>query len=91
MVERRTALIQKDPTKGNAVGNYRPIACLNFLGKLLTGMIIDKLYEHLENQKLLPEEQKDCRRRSRSTKDQLLIDKVVIKNRKRRKTNLIMV
>ena len=25
-VESRTVLIQKDPTKGNVVGNYRPIA-----------------------------------------------------------------
>ena len=24
-----TVLIQKDPTKGNAVGNYRLIACYN--------------------------------------------------------------
>ena len=90
MVESRTVHIQKDPTKGNAVSNYRPIACLNLLWKLLTGIITDKLYEHLKNQELLPEEQIGCRRRSRDTKDQLLIDKAVIKNCKRRKTNLNM-
>ena len=38
----------------------------------------------------MPEEQKGCRRRSHDTKDQLLIDKAVIKNWKRRKTNLNM-
>ena len=81
-------LIQKDPTKDNAVGNYRPIACLNVLWKLLTGIITDKLYEHLDNQNLFPEEQKGCRQRSHGTKDQLLIDKAVIKNCKRTKTNL---
>ena len=38
----------------------------------------------------MPEKQKGCRRTSRGTKDQLLIDKAVIKNCKRRKTNLNM-
>ena len=55
MVENRTVLIQKDPTKGNSVGNYIPIACLNLLWKLLTGVTTDNLYEHLENQDLLPD------------------------------------
>ena len=31
MVESRTVLIQKGARKGNAVGNYRQIACLNHL------------------------------------------------------------
>ena len=47
-----------------------------------------KLYQHLENENLLLEEQKGCRHASRGNKDQLLIDKAVIKNCKRRKTNL---
>ena len=56
-----TVLIQKDPTKGNAIGNYRPIACLNLLWKQLTGITTDKLYESLENQHLLPEEKNGYR------------------------------
>ena len=72
MVESHTVLIQKDLTKGNAVANYRPIECLNLLWKLLTGIITDKLNEHLENKDLFPEEQKGCRRRSRDTNDQSL-------------------
>ena len=90
MVESSTVLIHKDPTKGNAVGNYRPIACLNLLWKLLTGIKTDKLYEYLEDQDLSPEEQKSCRHRSRGTNDQLVINKAVIKNCKRRKANLNM-
>ena len=86
----RTILIQKYPAKGNAVGNYRPIACLNLLWKFKTGIIADKLYQHLENEILLLEEQKGSRHDSRGTKDQLLIDKVAIRNYKRRKTNLDM-
>ena len=41
MIESRTVLIQKDPTKGNVVGNYRFIPCLNLLWKLLTVIITD--------------------------------------------------
>ena len=55
MVESGTVLIQKDPTKGNSVGNYIPIACLNLFWKLLTGVTTDNLNEHLENQDLLPD------------------------------------
>ena len=90
LVKSKTVLIQKDPAKGNAVGNYRPIAFLNLLWKLKTSIIADKLYQY-ENENLLLEEQKGCQHASRGTKDQLLIDKDVIRNCKRRKTNLNMV
>ena len=89
MVESRSGLTQEYLTKGNAVGNYRPIACLNLLWKLLSGILTDKLYEHLENQNLLSEEQNGFTQRSHCTKDQLLIDKGVIKNCKSRKNQYI--
>ena len=91
MVESRTVLIQKYVRKENAVGNYRSIACLNLLWKLLTGIINEKFYDHLNQQKLLPEEQKGCQRKARGTKDQLLIDKAVVRNSRKRKTNLNVV
>ena len=56
----------------------------------MTGIFAEEMYDHLETNKLLPEEQKGCRRKSRGTKDQLLIDKMVIKNCKRRMTNLCL-
>ena len=90
LVKSRTALIQKDPAKGNVVGNYRPTACLNLLWKLKAHIIADKLHQHLENENLLLEEQKGFLHASRGTKDQLLIEKAVIRNCKRRKTNLNM-
>ena len=37
---------------------------------------------------MLPEEQKSYRRKSRGRKDQLMIDKMILKNCKRRLTNL---
>ena len=39
---------------------------------------------------LLPDEQKGCRRGGRGTKDQLLIDKMIMKNCKRRQIGLGM-
>ena len=58
VVERRTILAMKDSLKGTEVGNYRPIACLNLILKPLKRIIIDKTYDHLEENRLLPEEQK---------------------------------
>ena len=41
-------------------------------------VIADQIYGHLDQQKLVPEEQKGCRKRSRGTNDLLYIDRVVI-------------
>ena len=87
-VEGRTILVLKDSKNGTEVGNYRPIACLNLIWKLLTGIISDKTYDHLENNKLLLEEQKGSRRKCQGTKDQLAIDRCILQNCKKRKTNL---
>ena len=57
----RTSLLQKDKSKGNVASNYRPITCLPLMWKLLTGVIADQIHAHLDQEKLLPEEQKGCR------------------------------
>ena len=69
--------------------NFRPTTCLPMMWKLLTGML-DEMYKHLDRRKLLLEEKKGSRKDSRGTKDQLLIDKMIIKNCKRRLTGLGM-
>ena len=58
--------------------------------KLLTGVIADQIYEQLDQEKLLPEEQKGCRKGSRGTNDLLYIDRAVIKEVKSRNKNLAM-
>ena len=63
----RTSLLQRDNSKGNVASNYRPITCLPLIWKLLTGVIADQIYAHLDQEKLLPEEQKGCRKGSRFT------------------------
>ena len=85
-----TVLIVKDKAKGNDVTNFRPITCLSLLWKLLTGILSEEIYNHLNYNGLLTLEQKGCRQKSRGTKDQLLIDKMILKNCKRRHTGLAM-
>ena len=90
MTHGRTVLCQKDLQKGNTADNYRPITCLPLMWKLLTGVIAEEMYNYLEREKILPEEQKECRRGSRGTKDQLLIDKTVLKDCRKKHTTLSM-
>ena len=53
-----------------------------------TGVIAEEMYNYLGREKILPEERKGCKRGSLGTKDQLLIDKTVLKYCKKRHTNL---
>ena len=91
LTRRRTSLLQKDKSKGNVASNYRPITCFPLIRKLLTGVIVDQIYVHLDQKKLLPEELNRCRKGSRGTNDLLYIDRAVIKEVKSRNKNLAMV
>ena len=80
MTTGRTVLLLKDKSKGDEGSNYRPITRLPLMCKLLAGVVADEIYSHLEENDLLPEEQKGSCRNSRGTKDQLLTDNAVMKN-----------
>ena len=86
----RTTLIQKDPEKGNAANNYCPITCLPLMWKLLTSVLAEKVYAHLSEKNVLQDEQKGCRKDSRGMKNQLLINKQVLKHCKKHQRNLTM-
>ena len=43
LIEERTILVMKDSNKGTEAENYKPIACLNLIWKLLTGVISEKM------------------------------------------------
>ena len=86
--EGRTLLCVKDVSKGTAVDNFRPITCLPLLWKLFSGVISEDIYNHLIDRNIFPEEQKGCKKKCRGTQDQLIIDKMVLKNCKRRLTNM---
>ena len=74
MTSRRTVLCLKDPKKGNAVDNFRPISCLPLMWKLITEIVSEMMYILIDENEILPVEQKECRRKS---KDELLRDKSI--------------
>ena len=56
----------------------------------MTGVIADQIYAHLDQEKLLPEEDKGRRKESRGTNDLIYIDRAVIKQFKSRNKKLAM-
>ena len=74
MTKGKTTLIQKDPSKGTAPNNYRPITCLPMMWKILTAQIREKIYDSQTNRGLFPDEEKGCRKGSRGTPELLYID-----------------
>ena len=56
--------------------------------KLFSGVITDQIYRHLDQQKLLPEEQEGCSKRYRGTNYLLYIDRELIRDVKSRKKEL---
>ena len=68
--------------------NYRPITCLPTLYKILTSIITDRTYKHLDENELLPMEQKGCKKGSYGCKDQLLINKMILEHCRKMKRNL---
>ena len=88
LVTGRTTLIMKDPNKGPVASNYRPITCLPTTWKLLSGIMADKLIQHLDGNNIMASEQKGIMPGGRGSKTQLLIDKMVCLDSKRRRTNL---
>ena len=83
-------LVIKYSKMSTEVGNYRPIASFSLIWKLLTGIISDQTYDHSEENKLLPEEQKGSRRTCQEKKDELAIERCILQNCKKKKTNLSM-
>ena len=69
MTARKTALLMKNKEKDTIPSNYRPITCLPTTFKLMTVIIAESMLNHLENNGLIPDEQKGNRRKSRGTKD----------------------
>ena len=56
----------------------------------MTGTIAESIYIFLDANDKLPVEQKGCKKKSRGTKDQLLIDKTILQDCRKRHTNLGM-
>ena len=70
--------------------NYRPIACLPTTFKILTSVITDRLYSHLEKEAIMTPEQRGGKEDCYGWKDQLMINNAILVNCKKRKKNLSM-
>ena len=90
MTKGKTTLIQKDPSKGTAPNNYRPITCLPMMWKILTAQIREKIYYSLTIHGLFPGEQKECHKGSRGRAELLYIDQHILNERKTKRKNLGM-
>lgn len=83
-----TYLIPKTHPSQNNPSKYRPITCLPTIYKIMTGIIAEKIYEHLEDNNLIAEEQKGCRKQAQGCKEQLTIDQIITKHAKKHKKDL---
>ena len=89
LTEGTTTLIPKS-AETQLPNKYRPICCLPTTYKLLTAIISERLYTHLNTNNLLSEQQKGCIKDTLGTKDQLLLNKAILENCRKRATNLSM-
>lgn len=76
---------RKDPK------NYCPITCLPTTYKILSAALMNRIYSHLLKNRILPDEQKGCRRVSWGCKDQLFVSKMFVAMPKKLLRNLGMV
>ena len=79
-----TYLIPKNQFTGNPK-NYRPVTCLPKTYKLFTSIISRRVQKCMDNENLLPKEQKGCSSGINVCKDQPLISKVILRECKSRK------
>ena len=86
----RTTLIQKDPNKGTAPNNYRPITCLPMMWKILTAQMREEIYHSLTSRRLSPDEQKGCCKGSRGIAELLYLNKHILDESKTKRKNLAM-
>ena len=83
-----TVFCQKDPSKGNVIDNYRPILYLPLTWKLMAENIAEIIYSFFDVSDKLPVKQKGCKKKSRGSNNQLLIDKTILHDCRKRHTNL---
>ena len=79
-----TFLIRKNENTENPK-NYRPVTCLAATYKLLRSIISRRMQTHMDDENLLPKEQKGSCRGTKGGKDHLLLSKASVQDCKRKK------
>lgn len=70
--------------------NYRPITCLTTMYKLFTTIIASRIGKYVQENRIMPKEQKGCCKGSYGCKDQLIASKLIMDDCRYRKTTLSM-
>jgi len=83
-----TFLIPKNENTENPK-NYRPVTCLPTIYKLMASIKSRRVQKYMDDENLMPKEQKRCCSGLEGYKDQLLISEAILQECKRRK-NLCM-
>jgi len=65
--------------------NYRPVTCLPTIHKLITSITSRHTQKYMDDENLIPKEQKGCCRGSKGCKNQLLISKAILQECKCKK------
>ena len=87
MAKGTTYLLPKTEDTSNPK-NYRPITCLSTTYKALTSILTERTYNYMEQNELFPKEQKGCRRGSYGSKDQLLVNRMILESCHRGRRNM---
>ncbi|KAL0840474.1 hypothetical protein ABMA28_015720 [Loxostege sticticalis] len=83
-----TYMIPKDLSDSSNPAKYRPITCLQTIYKIISSCITSLMYEHIESNQILAEQQKGCRKFSQGCKEQLIIDSVILRQVQKMKSEL---
>ena len=84
IVHGRTVLIPKEGCEGRPE-QFRPITCLNTQYKLLTAILSEVLHSHVNDNGLLPVQQRALMRKHRGCHDALLADQMMTEDARLRK------
>ena len=87
MITSKTILLPKNAETEKAK-NYRPIACLNIIYKLFTGILNIFIEDHCESNNILTVEQAGGKKGSWGCTDQLLINKMILDEVRKFKRNI---
>jgi len=69
--------------------NYRPVTCFSTVYRFMTSIISRRIQKYMDDEKLMPKEQKGCCSGPKGCKDQLLISKAILQECKRREKSCV--
>src|SRR6266550_4391650 len=85
----RVILLPKNEETENPK-NWRPIACLPTIYKILTSVIAEEIRDHCSKNKILTDYQRGCKKGARGCQDQLLLNRYILEDANKNSKNLSM-